>query len=162
MVQKLPDLRTYTSTLHWFKVACSAVISKVCGTEAVTCDCSYQIPSFFTDAERRSVMAAAQVAGLNCLRLMNETTAGWYGHLKTTIRKQQLFSLQLFKTLTSFIICCFEYRILTEVEFTFDLKEWLLLWQLSRENKMLSNLWKVTIGWIYFTVLYIRMQYKQT
>lgn len=35
-----------------------------------------QIPSFFTDAERRSVMAAAQVAGLNCLRLMNETTAG--------------------------------------------------------------------------------------
>lgn len=36
----------------------------------------YQIPSFFTDAERRSVMAAAQVAGLNCLRLMNETTAG--------------------------------------------------------------------------------------
>jgi hypothetical protein len=37
-----------------------------------------QIPSFFTDAERRSVMAAAQVAGLNCLRLMNETTAGNY------------------------------------------------------------------------------------
>ncbi|KAI2535826.1 heat shock protein family A (Hsp70) member 4 like, partial [Homo sapiens] len=34
-----------------------------------------KIPSFFTDAERRSVMAAAQVAGLNCLRLMNETTA---------------------------------------------------------------------------------------
>ncbi|KAM5255116.1 heat shock 70 kDa protein 4L isoform 2-T2 [Ctenodactylus gundi] len=34
-----------------------------------------KIPSFFTDAERRSVLAAAQVAGLNCLRLMNETTA---------------------------------------------------------------------------------------
>ncbi|XP_065260717.1 heat shock 70 kDa protein 4L isoform X2 [Emys orbicularis] len=34
-----------------------------------------KVPSFFTDAERRSVMAAAQVAGLNCLRLMNETTA---------------------------------------------------------------------------------------
>uniref|UniRef100_A0A8D2CUW4 Heat shock 70 kDa protein 4L n=1 Tax=Sciurus vulgaris TaxID=55149 RepID=A0A8D2CUW4_SCIVU len=33
------------------------------------------IPSFFTGAERRYVMAAAQVAGLNCLRLMNETTA---------------------------------------------------------------------------------------
>ncbi|XP_013204078.1 heat shock 70 kDa protein 4L isoform X1 [Microtus ochrogaster] len=38
-------------------------------------DCVISIPSFFTDAERRSVMAAAQVAGLNCLRLMNETTA---------------------------------------------------------------------------------------
>lgn len=35
-----------------------------------------QVPSFFTDAERRSVMDAAQIAGLNCLRLMNDTTAG--------------------------------------------------------------------------------------
>ncbi|XP_075564830.1 heat shock 70 kDa protein 4L isoform X7 [Pelecanus crispus] len=34
-----------------------------------------KVPSFFTDAERRSVMAAAQIAGLNCLRLMNEITA---------------------------------------------------------------------------------------
>uniref|UniRef100_A0A672RL18 Heat shock 70 kDa protein 4-like n=1 Tax=Sinocyclocheilus grahami TaxID=75366 RepID=A0A672RL18_SINGR len=33
------------------------------------------VPSFFTDAERRSVMDAAQIAGLNCLRLMNDTTA---------------------------------------------------------------------------------------
>ncbi|KAG8505391.1 Heat shock 70 kDa protein 4L [Galemys pyrenaicus] len=38
-------------------------------------DCVISTPSFFTDAERRSVLAAAQVAGLNCLRLMNETTA---------------------------------------------------------------------------------------
>nr|XP_009480152.1 PREDICTED: heat shock 70 kDa protein 4L isoform X1 [Pelecanus crispus] len=38
-------------------------------------DCVISVPSFFTDAERRSVMAAAQIAGLNCLRLMNEITA---------------------------------------------------------------------------------------
>lgn len=38
-----------------------------------------QVPSYFTDAERRSVMDAAQIAGLNCLRLMNETTAGTDG-----------------------------------------------------------------------------------
>ncbi|KAK3524482.1 hypothetical protein QTP70_029289 [Hemibagrus guttatus] len=38
-------------------------------------DCVISIPSFFTDAERRSVMDAAQIAGLNCLRLMNDTTA---------------------------------------------------------------------------------------
>lgn len=25
------------------------------------------------------MLDAAQIAGLNCLRLMNETTAGWYG-----------------------------------------------------------------------------------
>uniref|UniRef100_A0A8C5AZN5 Heat shock protein 4a n=1 Tax=Gadus morhua TaxID=8049 RepID=A0A8C5AZN5_GADMO len=38
-------------------------------------DCVISVPSFFTDIERRSVMDAAQIAGLNCLRLMNETTA---------------------------------------------------------------------------------------
>jgi len=45
---------------------------------AMTClkRSSSQVPSYFTDVERRSVMDAAQVAGLNCLRLMNETTAG--------------------------------------------------------------------------------------
>ncbi|XP_063046115.1 heat shock 70 kDa protein 4b [Engraulis encrasicolus] len=38
-------------------------------------DCVISIPSYYTDAERRSVLDAAQIAGLNCLRLMNETTA---------------------------------------------------------------------------------------
>ncbi|XP_061595435.1 heat shock 70 kDa protein 4a isoform X2 [Cololabis saira] len=38
-------------------------------------DCVISVPSYFTDVERRSVMDAAQIAGLNCLRLMNETTA---------------------------------------------------------------------------------------
>lgn len=38
-------------------------------------DCVISVPSYFTDAERRSVMDAAQIAGLNCLRLMNDTTA---------------------------------------------------------------------------------------
>uniref|UniRef100_A0AAR2KWS8 Heat shock protein 4b n=1 Tax=Pygocentrus nattereri TaxID=42514 RepID=A0AAR2KWS8_PYGNA len=34
-----------------------------------------KVPCYYTDAERRSVLDAAQIAGLNCLRLMNETTA---------------------------------------------------------------------------------------
>uniref|UniRef100_A0A4W6FJA4 Heat shock protein family A (Hsp70) member 4 like n=1 Tax=Lates calcarifer TaxID=8187 RepID=A0A4W6FJA4_LATCA len=34
-----------------------------------------KVPSFFTDAERRSVFDATQIAGLNCLRLINDTTA---------------------------------------------------------------------------------------
>uniref|UniRef100_A0A8C6Q3W0 Heat shock protein 4a n=1 Tax=Nothobranchius furzeri TaxID=105023 RepID=A0A8C6Q3W0_NOTFU len=38
-------------------------------------DCVISVPSYFTDSERRSLMDAAQIAGLNCLRLMNETTA---------------------------------------------------------------------------------------
>ncbi|XP_078401498.1 heat shock protein 105 kDa-like [Cetorhinus maximus] len=39
------------------------------------CDCVISIPSFFTNAERSSVLNAAYIAGLNCLRLMNDTTA---------------------------------------------------------------------------------------
>uniref|UniRef100_A0A8C5AXD9 Heat shock protein 4 like n=1 Tax=Gadus morhua TaxID=8049 RepID=A0A8C5AXD9_GADMO len=38
-------------------------------------DCVLSVPSFFTDAERRSVFDASQIAGLNCLRLINDTTA---------------------------------------------------------------------------------------
>lgn len=38
--------------------------------------CLSQVPSFFTDVERRSVFDATQIAGLNCLRLINDTTAG--------------------------------------------------------------------------------------
>ena len=34
-----------------------------------------QVPCSFTDAERRCMLDAAKIAGLNCLRLMNDTTA---------------------------------------------------------------------------------------
>ncbi|XP_051502760.1 heat shock 70 kDa protein 4L [Myxocyprinus asiaticus] len=38
-------------------------------------DCVISVPSFFTDVERRSLIDATQIAGLNCLRLINDTTA---------------------------------------------------------------------------------------
>ncbi|XP_042190447.1 heat shock protein 105 kDa isoform X1 [Callorhinchus milii] len=38
-------------------------------------DCVISVPYFFTNAERNSMLAAARIAGLNCLRLMNDTTA---------------------------------------------------------------------------------------
>ncbi|KAL2094637.1 hypothetical protein ACEWY4_009356 [Coilia grayii] len=38
-------------------------------------DCVISVPSYFTDGERRSLMDASQIAGLNCLRLINDTTA---------------------------------------------------------------------------------------
>ncbi|CAJ0959783.1 unnamed protein product [Ranitomeya imitator] len=39
-------------------------------------DCVISVPSFFTDAERRSVLDSAQIVGLNCLKLMSDMTAG--------------------------------------------------------------------------------------
>ncbi|XP_051521103.1 heat shock protein 105 kDa isoform X2 [Myxocyprinus asiaticus] len=38
-------------------------------------ECVISIPSFFTDSERRSVLDATKIAGLNCLKLMNDNTA---------------------------------------------------------------------------------------
>merc|ERR1719301_407097 len=51
---------------------------------AVT-DVVMSVPSYFTDAERHSMLDAASVAGLNCLRLMNDSTAAAlsYGIYKT-------------------------------------------------------------------------------
>ncbi|PSN34539.1 Heat shock 70 kDa protein 4 [Blattella germanica] len=38
-------------------------------------DCVISVPSFFTNAERKALLDAASISGLNVLRLMNETTA---------------------------------------------------------------------------------------
>ncbi|XP_044735418.1 heat shock 70 kDa protein 4 isoform X2 [Chrysoperla carnea] len=38
-------------------------------------DCVISVPSYFTNAERKALLDAASIAGLNVLRLMNETTA---------------------------------------------------------------------------------------
>lgn len=38
-------------------------------------DCVITVPSYFTNAERKALQDAAGIAGLNCLRLVNETTA---------------------------------------------------------------------------------------
>lgn len=38
-------------------------------------DCVITVPSYFTNAERKALLDAAGIAGLNCLRLVNETTA---------------------------------------------------------------------------------------
>jgi len=42
---------------------------------AVVNDVVISVPSYFTDAERRALLDSARIAGLNVLKLMNETTA---------------------------------------------------------------------------------------
>jgi len=48
-------------------------------------DVVISVPAYFTDAERHAMMDAAAIAGLNCLRLMNDCTAAAlsYGIYKT-------------------------------------------------------------------------------
>eukprot|EP00965_Chrysotila_dentata_P208381 6184654-Pleurochrysis_carterae.AAC.3 len=39
---------------------------------------SAQVPAYFTECERRAMLDAAQIVGLNVLRLMTDVTAGAY------------------------------------------------------------------------------------
>ncbi|CAF0905146.1 unnamed protein product [Rotaria sp. Silwood1] len=52
-------------------------LKHITNTESSTkpVDCVIGVPCYFTDAERRAMFNAAQIAGWNCLRLLNETTA---------------------------------------------------------------------------------------
>jgi heat shock protein 4 len=42
---------------------------------AKVADCVISVPGYFSDAQRRAVLDAAEIAGLHVLRLMNEHTA---------------------------------------------------------------------------------------
>lgn len=42
---------------------------------AKVADCVISVPCYMTDTERRALLDSAQIAGLNCLKLMNETSA---------------------------------------------------------------------------------------
>lgn len=50
-------------------------------------DCVLTVPVFYTEAQRYAMLNAGQIAGLNCLRLMNENTATAlaYGIFKTDL-----------------------------------------------------------------------------
>ena len=50
-------------------------------------DCVISVPTYFTEAERYATLNAAQIAGINCLRLFNDTTstALSYGIYKTDL-----------------------------------------------------------------------------
>ena len=56
-------------------------------------DTVISVPAFFTEPERYAMLAAAQIAGLNCLRLLNETsaTALAYGIYKTDLAEDKPF-----------------------------------------------------------------------
>jgi len=63
---------------------CMQKIAELDQGTAVT-DVVVAVPTYFTDAERHAMLDAASIAGLNCLRLMNDITAAAlsYGIYKT-------------------------------------------------------------------------------
>jgi len=68
--QKILSAEQLTAALFTkLKITAEAALS------AVVNDVVISVPSYFTDAERRALLDAARIAGLNVLKLMNETTA---------------------------------------------------------------------------------------
>ena len=43
-------------------------------------DCVITVPGWFTEVQRRAVLSAAEMVGLNCLRLVNDLTAAALGY----------------------------------------------------------------------------------
>ncbi|KAK9720193.1 adenyl-nucleotide exchange factor sse1 [Basidiobolus ranarum] len=43
-------------------------------------DVVISVPAWFTDSQRKSILDASEIAGLNCLRLINDTTAAAFGY----------------------------------------------------------------------------------
>lgn len=54
-------------------------------------DVVISVPAFWTDSQRRALLDASKIAGLNCLRLMNETAAAalGYGIYKTDLPEKE-------------------------------------------------------------------------
>src|SRR5436305_1563034 len=86
-VQYLGEDRVFTSTqliaMYFTK------LKEITSAELKTpvSDVVISVPGWFTDVQRRSILDAAEVSGLNCLRLMNDTTASalGYGITKTDL-----------------------------------------------------------------------------
>jgi heat shock 70kDa protein 4 len=58
----------------------------------VVIDCVVAVPTYYTEAERYAMLNATQIAGVNCLRVMNETTAAAlaYGIYKTDLPETEV------------------------------------------------------------------------
>ncbi|KAI8646465.1 heat shock protein 70 family [Parasitella parasitica] len=54
-------------------------------------DCVITVPGWFTEVQRRAVLTAAEIVGLNCLRLVNDLTAAalGYGITKTDLPEEK-------------------------------------------------------------------------
>ncbi|KAI8981464.1 heat shock protein 70 family [Pilobolus umbonatus] len=54
-------------------------------------DCVITVPVWYTEVQRRAVLSAAEIVGLNCLRLINDTTAAalGYGITKTDLPEEK-------------------------------------------------------------------------
>jgi len=71
-------------------------------------DCVVSIPTYYTDKQRASMLDATRIAGLNCLRLMHETTATAlaYGIYKTELPEKDPITVVFVDIGHTALQCC--------------------------------------------------------
>ena len=71
-------------------------------------DCVVSIPAYFTDKQRAAMLDATRIAGLNCLRLMHETTATAlaYGIYKTELPEKDPLTVVFVDIGHTALQCC--------------------------------------------------------
>lgn len=86
-VRYLGEVRAYTPTQVFAMMLSNMKEIAEKNLNAAVNDCCIAIPVYFTDLQRRAVLDAATIAGLNPLRLLHETTATAlaYGIYKTDL-----------------------------------------------------------------------------
>ena len=71
-------------------------------------DCVVSIPTYYTDKQRAAMLDATRIAGLNCLRLMHETTATAlaYGIYKTELPEKEPINVVFVDVGHTALQCC--------------------------------------------------------
>lgn len=74
-IDYLNETKTFTceQIMAMFLTKLKTIAESNLNTKVV--DCVISVPCYMTDTERRALLDSAQIAGLNCLKLMNETSA---------------------------------------------------------------------------------------
>ncbi|KAJ1342120.1 hypothetical protein BSLG_003343 [Batrachochytrium salamandrivorans] len=78
MFQNEPQVFSFSQIASMFLVKVREFTSSE--IKAPVTDCVISCPTWFTDAQRSALIGAAEIAGLNCLKLMNDTTAAALGY----------------------------------------------------------------------------------
>ncbi|XP_022108036.1 97 kDa heat shock protein-like isoform X2 [Acanthaster planci] len=74
-VQYMNEKETFTPEQVYAMLLTKLRMTAEASLQTKVVDCVLSVPQYYTDVERKSILNAATIAGLNCLRIINDTTA---------------------------------------------------------------------------------------
>ncbi|XP_038055584.1 97 kDa heat shock protein-like [Patiria miniata] len=74
-VQYMNEKETFTPEQVYAMLLSKLRMTAEANLQTKVVDCVLSVPQYYTDIERKSILNASTVAGLNCLRIINDTTS---------------------------------------------------------------------------------------